>query len=177
MRIFVFASVVLFAFFFVMTKKTETKKEDLPNFHEVNKNLFRGGQPTEEGIKQLSARGIKTVISFRDTQEKVLREKKIVEANGMRFVNMRLNNWFKSSNHEIDAIIEEIRKPENRPVFIHCKRGADRTGTVVAIYRMKYDGWTAKQANAEAKKFGLGWWQVFMKDFIHDYYRDNIEKK
>ncbi len=160
-----------------MTERTESKIEDLPNFHEVNKKLFRGGQPTEEGVKQLSKLGIKTVISFRDTQEKVLGEKKIVEANGMRFVSMPLNNWFKSKDHEIDAIIEEIRKPENQPVFVHCKRGADRTGTVVAVYRMKFDGWTAKQANSEAKEYGIGWWQVWMKDFIHDYYRDNMEKK
>jgi protein tyrosine/serine phosphatase len=155
----------------IMTTKIESKKEDLPNFYKVNDVFFRGGQPTEEGIKQLPKFGVKTVISFRDADSKIEKEKKIVEANGMKFINLHLSNWFKPSDKDIQAILDEIRKPENQPVFIHCKRGADRTGTVTAVYRMKYEGWTDKQANEEAKKFGIGWWQIWMKDYINDYYK------
>lgn len=143
----------------------------LPNFHKINDNFYRGGQPTKEGIKELAKLGIKTIINFRDSQEKVLREKAIAEENGLKFLNMRLSNWFKAKDFEIEAILQEILKPENQPVFIHCKRGADRTGTVVAVYRMKFENWTAKEANKEAKKFGIGWWQVWMKDYIKKYYK------
>lgn len=161
----------------IMTEKTESKKEDLPNFQKVHDNLYRGGQPTAEGIKQLAKLGIKTVISFRDTDEKVVRERKIAEENGMKFINMHLSNWFKPKDSDIEAILAEIQKPENQPVFIHCKRGADRTGTIIAVYRMKFENWTAAEANQEAKKFGLGWWQVWMKDYIKDYYKRMIAKK
>ena len=146
-------------------------KEDLPNFHQINETFYRGGQPTAEGIKELARLGIKTIINFRDTQEKVLREKLIAESEGLRFINLRLSNWFKAKDFEIEAILQEILKPENQPVFIHCKRGADRTGTVAAIYRMRFQGWTAEEANQEAKKHGIGWWQVWMKDYIKDYYK------
>jgi hypothetical protein len=42
---------------------------------------------------------------------------------------------------------------------------------------MKNDGWLPKQALDEAKTYGMGWWQIWMKDFVNDYYRDRIEKK
>ncbi len=155
-----------------MPNKTESKKEDLPNFHKINENFYRGGQPTAEGIKRLARLGVKTVINFRDPDGKVRREKQVTEENGMRFFNPHLSNWFKPKDSEIEKIIEIIQDPANQPVFIHCKRGADRTGTVVAVYRMKFEGWTDREANKEAKEFGLGWWQVWMKDYIHDYYRD-----
>ena len=156
--------------------KKEPKKADLPNFQQINENLYRGGQPTEEGFRQLAALGIKTVICFRDTQSKVLREKELVEKNGLHFISLRLSNWFSAKDDEIHKIIEVIRNPEHHPVFIHCKRGADRTGTVAAVYRMMIDGWTHQQANHEAKNLGLGWWQVWMKDYIKAYYKRMIEK-
>jgi len=154
-----------------------SKDEDLPNFHQITQNIFRGGQPTAEGIKQLARLGIKTIINFRDTQESVLQEKMIAEAEGLQFINLRLSNWFKAKDSEIETILHEILKPENQPVFIHCKRGADRTGTVAAVYRMKFEGWTAEEANQEAKKYGIGWWQVWMKDYIHDYFKNLQARK
>jgi protein tyrosine/serine phosphatase len=161
-----------------MTKIIEEKDYEahLPNFHRINEQLFRGGQPTVEGIRQLAALGIKTIINFRDRSEKVLLEKQVAEENGLRFINLHLSNWFASKDEEIHAVLEVIRNPEHHPVFIHCKRGADRTGTVVAVYRMLFDGWTANQANEEAKQRGIGWWQVWMKDYIKDYYKRMKEK-
>lgn len=149
--------------------------KDLPNFHQVNENFYRGGQPTIEGIKQLAKLGIKTVINFRDPDGKVRREKEISESLGMKFFNPHLSNWFKSKDSDILKILEIIQTPDNQPVFIHCKRGADRTGTVVALYRMIYENWTAKEANKEAKLLGLGWWQVWMKDYIKKYYKRVID--
>jgi tyrosine-protein phosphatase SIW14 len=154
----------------------QPKDKHLPNFHKINENLYRGGQPTAEGIRKLAQMGIKTIINFRDARENVHREKEHAEANGIRFINLHLSNWFASKDEEIHKIIEVIRNPEHYPVFIHCKRGADRTGTVVAVYRMLHDGWTATQANREAKLRGIGWWQVWMKDYIKAYYKRMQDK-
>ena len=160
-----------------MKKTDEHKDTDLPNFHRINKNLYRGGQPTAEGIRQLAELGIKTIVTFREMREKIQREKELAEANGIRFINLHLSNWFSSTDEQIHAIIEVITNLDNQPVFIHCKRGADRTGTIIAVYRMKFENWTDKQANREAKKYGIGWWQVWMKDYIKDYYERVIMKK
>lgn len=151
-------------------KRSITK--DLPNFYRVNEFLYRGGQPTEAGVKELAKMGVKTIIDLRGADDKAKREESLAQNAGIRFLNKPLNNWFGPQDSTIAEIEKLINAPENPPVFIHCKRGADRTGTVVAVYRMTHDKWTAQQANDEAKKFGFGWWQFWMKDYINDHYRD-----
>ena len=149
----------------------------LPNFHRVSESFYRGGQPTAEGIKKLAELGIKTIINFRDARPGLRREQQAAEEHGLRFINLHLSNWFAARDEEIHKIIEVIMNPEHQPVFIHCKRGADRTGTVVAVYRMLHEGWTAREANREAKLRGIGWWQVWMKDYIKAYYKRMPAKK
>ncbi|HQZ95390.1 MAG TPA: sulfur transferase domain-containing protein, partial [Pyrinomonadaceae bacterium] len=129
--------------------------EDLPNFFRVNDKLARGGQPKDAGFAELKKQGFATVISLRDDDERARREKEIAEAAGLRFINMPLANWSRPSIKDIEAIESAIDLPENQPVFVHCRRGADRTGTVMAVYRIKRDGWNAKQASEEAEKFGI----------------------
>lgn len=146
--------------------------KDVPNLYKINANLYRSGQPTEAGIKALAKMGVKTIIDLRDDNDRSRREETWVKAAGLRFINIPLSNIFGPKDSKIDEILNEIARSENHPVFIHCKRGADRTGTVIAVYRISRDGWTGKQANTEAKKFGFGWWQFWMKDYINDYYRD-----
>jgi protein-tyrosine phosphatase len=40
-----------------------------------------------------------------------------------------------------------------KKVFVHCRRGADRTGVMVALYRITFDHWSADQAVEEMKEF------------------------
>jgi uncharacterized protein (TIGR01244 family) len=148
----------------------EAKYKELPNFHQVNANLYRGGQPKEGGLQRLAGLGIKTVINLRDDDERARAEEKEARAAGLRYFNIPLDNFGKPADEKIDRVLALINASENQPVFVHCKRGADRTGTVIAIYRISHDGWTSEQAKAEAKRYGIGFWQVGMKDYIHDYY-------
>lgn len=152
-------------------------EENLPNFYKINANLYRGGQPTEAGIAQLKQKGIKTIIDLRADDELAEKEEAWASSAGIKFINMPMSNWFEPKDTQIEKIAALIDDPANQPVFVHCQRGADRTGTVVAVYRITHDGWTGKQANAEAKKFGFGWWQFWMKDFINDYYRNFKAKR
>ena len=156
-----------------------TKGDGLPNFHKISENFYRGGQPTEEGVNNLAKLGIKTIINLRGGKNKKVSKEEIwAKKARVNFIHSPLSNWFASRDDKIQSILDEIQKPENQPVFLHCKRGADRTGTVTAIYRIKYEDWTAKDANDEARKFGIGWWQVWMKDYINDYFkRLNKNKK
>ncbi|MEZ5428847.1 MAG: tyrosine-protein phosphatase [Pyrinomonadaceae bacterium] len=158
-------------------RRKRRKREDLPNFHRINENFYRGGQPTAEGIRKLAELGVKTIICFRDSRSRIRRERELAEDCGLKFINLHLSNWFSARDEEIDRVLEVIRDRVNQPVFIHCKRGADRTGTVVAAYRMKFEDWTARQANREAKQFGIGWWQVWMKDYIRGYYKRLKDKR
>ncbi|MGI8787359.1 MAG: fused DSP-PTPase phosphatase/NAD kinase-like protein [Pyrinomonadaceae bacterium] len=169
-RYFLFLFIVVPGSFAHAQKKVEDV--NLPNFYQVNAKLFRGAQPTEAGVKELGVMGVKTIIDLRGTDKNSLKEKHWAENAGIKFITVDLSNWFKPDAADIAEIMEDIDAPENQPVFVHCKRGADRTGTVIAVYRISHDSWMAQQANDEAKQFGFGWWQFWMKDYINDYYRD-----
>lgn len=152
------------------------RSKNLPNFYKVNDTLYRGGQPRKEGFAELKELGIKTVIYLRSKEDKAEREKKLAEAAGMNFIHFPLGNWDRPDQDNINKVLASISTAANQPVFVHCKRGADRTGTVIAAYRMTHDGWDAKQASDEAERLGIGWWQRGMRDFIHEYYLDHIQK-
>lgn len=144
---------------------------DLPNFARVDEHLYRGAQPTEDGLRKLKAMGIKTVINLRDDDERAARERDLVQALGMRYFNVPMKGLSRPTDEQIARVIALIDAPENWPVFIHCKRGADRTGTVIACYRIARQGWKAKEAIAEAKRFGMSFFVFAMRDYIRDYER------
>ena len=67
--------------------------------------------------------------------------------------------------------------PENQPLFVHCRLGADRTGLIIAVYRIVHDGWTSERAKAEAKHYGMHPWEMGMKSYIHDFYQGRQSAK
>ena len=154
----------------------DTKQKDLPNFYRISDVLYRGGQPTEAGLEQLAKLHIKTVVNLRDDDERGHTEGTAVVAAGLRYFNLPLSSFNRPGNDRVAEILSIINAPENQPVFVHCKRGSDRTGVIVAIYRIAHDGWTADQAKQEAGHFGLGFWQIHMKDYISDYYHQRLAK-
>lgn len=149
----------------------EIKYKELPNFHRINAALYRGAQPKDNGFEQLASMGIKTVINLRDNDRREEAEEKAVRAAGLRYFNVPLNDLLgRPSDEQMEHILSIINAPENQPVFVHCRRGADRTGTVIAVYRISQEGWTSEQAKSEAKRYGMGFWVIGMKDYIRDYY-------
>lgn len=148
-----------------------TRLKELPNFHRVNGTLFRGGQPKTGGFELLSRLGIKTVVNLRDDDDRETQEESDVERAGLRYFNVPLKRLGRPNDREVEEVLSVINNSENQPVFVHCAHGADRTGVVIAVYRITNDGWTGDQATAEAKRYGLKPWQLGKKDYIHDYYK------
>jgi len=52
--------------------------------------------------------------------------------------------------------------PKTRPVYVHCKAGQNRTGFVIATYRMIYQGWTPEEAVREMRVYGF--YRVWSRD-------------
>jgi protein tyrosine/serine phosphatase len=152
--------------------QTEGSYSELPNFRKVDDHLFRGGQPGNGGIKKLRELGIKTIINLRGEDDLARAEQAEATAAGLSYYSVAMPGLSRPSSAQIERTLALIDSEQNWPVFVHCKRGSDRTGTVIAVYRISHQNWTATQALSEAKRFGLSWMEFGMKDFVSDYYRD-----
>jgi tyrosine-protein phosphatase SIW14 len=158
--------------------QVERRYDELPNFHKVDERLYRGAQPKSGGIKVLSELGIKTIINLRGADEQTRAEEAEAKAGGLTYFNIPMPGLSRPTHGQVSRVMAILESDENRPIFIHCKHGSDRTGTIVALYRISNHGWTANQAMSEARNYGLSWIEFGMKDYVSDYYRDqNISKQ
>ncbi len=128
---------------------------DTKNFRRVTDWLFRGGQPGVEGIKFLQKLGVRTVISLRWNPWAVAEERQLIEALGMSYVSIPLSYWAWPSERDVSKVLSIIDDPERRPVFIHCLHGSDRTGMLIAMYRMAREGWDVDAAYKEMRACGF----------------------
>ncbi|CAN5768372.1 dual specificity protein phosphatase family protein [soil metagenome] len=133
----------------------DTSEVPIRNFHQVTEWLYRGGQPGSDGVKSLAELGVRTVISLRWGKKTIETEKTYVEAAGMRFLSVRLNYWNLPNQQIIDDFLRLVDHEASRPIFVHCLHGADRTGLLIAIYRMAKENWPVEKAYAEMKKYGF----------------------
>lgn len=136
----------------------------VPNFHVVNEHVYRGGQPSARGWQSLAALGVKTVVDLRAEHAAANPEAQAVAAAGMRYVHVPLRRTGAPTNEQMRDALAALDSAG--PVFVHCREGRDRTGTVIACYRIAHDGWSNAQALAEAKSRGLHWFEFGMKRYI-----------
>lgn len=137
----------------------------LTNVGRAAPHLYRGAQPAPDGYATLKIMGIKTVINLRTT----VSERQKVEEAGMISVEVPLRVVRDVNPKTVNAIIDIMNNPDNQPVYIHCRQGQDRTGIIVAAYRMKVDGWSYQDAEAEMQSFGFNDIWVELKEFIREY--------
>src|SRR6266436_3147677 len=143
--------------------------QDLPNFHQVNQQLYRGAQPKSGGLKHLAQLGIRTILSLRQGTAQAHIEETEAHAAGLRYLNIPLSEWVRPADEQVEQVLTVLNNTEMQQVFVHCRLGAERTGLVVAIYRMTHDGWTTERARAEAKQYGMHPWELAMKHYLRDY--------
>ena len=139
----------------------------VPNFHQVNESIYRGGQPTDQGWVSLARLGVKTVIDLRlENEHPTKLEAQAVEAAGMHYVNVPMHGVVAPTDDQITKALALLDSTAAGAVFVHCRRGADRTGTVIACYRMTHDGWDNEKAFREAKSYGMSWTQMGLKHYV-----------
>jgi tyrosine-protein phosphatase SIW14 len=155
----------------------DLRYRELPNFHQVNATLYRGAQPKADGIHKLVALGIKTIINLRAADERSRAEESEARAAGLRYFNIPMEGLSRPKDEQVERALAIINDAANQPVFVHCKRGADRTGTLIAIYRIMHDGWSSEDALREAKRYGMSWMEFGMKDYVKDYSRDHAGER
>src|ERR1700694_4976491 len=124
----------------------EVRYAELPNFHQVNSQLYRGAQPQPGGLEKLKALGVTTIVNLRGKGEQTQEEDDAARAIGLRYYNVPLPEFSKPRDADVQRVLDIINVPENQPVFVHCRHGEDRTGTIIACYRISHDGWAASES-------------------------------
>ncbi|HEX4342349.1 MAG TPA: dual specificity protein phosphatase family protein [Verrucomicrobiae bacterium] len=124
--------------------------EGIDNFCQVSPNLFRGAQPTAKGMANLKALGVKTVINLRAYHSDMDK----VAGTGLKSVRFEMTPWHADMD-EVVGFLKVMADTNNLPAFVHCQRGADRTGTMCAMYRITVCGWSKQEAIAEMTKGGF----------------------
>jgi len=136
------------------------------NFGKVNDHLYRGGEPSLVGLQELGAMGVKVIIDLRETSESTDFERHQVEKLGMKYINVPLAPLSAPTQEQMEHVLSLLVHDDSKPIFVHCRRGKDRTGTVIACYRIQHDGWTDRKAYEEAKKDGMSMAERGMRSYI-----------
>jgi hypothetical protein len=125
-------------------------REGVPKFGEVTPTLYRGGQPTREGFDRLAKMGINIVVDVGRSK----RDERQLKKLGMRYVPIAWHCPFPKDD-VFARFLKLIRDNPNKKIFVHCRLGDDRTGMMIAAYRMSAQGWTAERAMKEMEAFGF----------------------
>ncbi len=119
------------------------------NLYRIEDGLFRGAQPSVAGFRELAALGVRNVLDLAGGSGDV----RFVSDGTVKLFHVPMSAW----GLRDDLVLKALRimtEPENRPLMIHCAHGADRTGAIVALYRVVVQGWTKEQAVREMNEGG-----------------------
>ena len=124
--------------------------QGLPNLYRVSDGIYRGALPTTEGLQELKKLGVRTVIDLRESEGNRVRMAEL----GLAYEHIPMTALRVKDDHVVQ-FLRIAGAPDRAPIFVHCKRGADRTGLMCAVYRIAFQGWTKEQALAEMTQGGF----------------------
>jgi protein tyrosine phosphatase (PTP) superfamily phosphohydrolase (DUF442 family) len=142
----------------------------VPNFHKVSEDLYRGAQPSAEGFGQLEKLGIKTVVNLRSFHS----DRNKLKGTNLNYEHISMTAWH-PENEDVMRFLKIVTDANLTPVFVHCQHGADRTGTMCAIYRIAVQGWPKDEAIEEMTKGDFGFHGVW-DNLVHYIHGLDIEK-
>ena len=119
------------------------------NLYQIEDGFYRGAQPTAAGFQELADLGVRSVLNLAGG----VGDRLLAGDGSVKLFHVPMS----ASGLRDDLVLQALRimvDPENRPLMIHCRHGADRTGALVALYRVVVQGWTKDQAVREMNKGG-----------------------
>ena len=142
------------------------------NAGKIGDLLYRGAQPRGEGYAELKKMGISIVVDLRNSKPVKragggeTREQAKVEATGMHYVEIPTSAFLGPTQSQVAAFLQLLRDNEKQKVFVHCYFGDDRTGVMVATYRIAADHWTSDEAYNEMRAYHFHKYLLLMGHFV-----------
>jgi len=149
------------------------KLDGVPNLHKVSDNLYRSAQPTAQGMKNLKQMGIETIVNLRSFHS----DRDEIGNTGLGYEHINMKAWH-PERKEVVRFLQIVTNAKRTPVLVHCLYGADRTGTMCALYRIAVQGWTKEEAIREMTEGGFNFHAVFdnLSEWIEKLDVESIKK-
>lgn len=125
----------------------------IPNFGIVTNGVYRGGQPNDEGFAYLKSIGVSNIVKLNFESEGS--DRKATEL-GMRIIYLPIDTTEQlAGNIKVSTISKAVAIMLSKGTYVHCQHGQDRTGLVVAVYRVWINDWPKAQAREEMLRYGF----------------------
>jgi len=124
----------------------------------LNKNLYRGKRPND--LEWLKNHGFKYVISLQARVNETSHERQSIP--GITQVEISCPKFRPPTILQADYFLSVVRR--NEKTLVHCLSGVNRTGFMCAVYRMRVQGWSFKEAHDEWVRLGRSWWCYWWKN-------------
>lgn len=149
------------------SKKFESR--DFNNLFQINDSLYRSDQPSKKAFKELEDYGFKTIINFRRFRD----DKRKARDTNLKLVHLPMQTAKVTETDIIEAL--KALKDAKKPVLIHCWHGSDRTGVVIASYRIVFENWTKEAAISEFRISDFGYHENWYPNLINILENLNVE--
>ena len=154
----------------VLWSQASQRLGGLSNFGYVTDTLYRGAQPSAAGFETLRRIGVSIVVNFREEAGETAREKHEVEALGMRYIGIPWSGRHTPTDSEVIEFLDLVRANPHVKIFVHCQRGADRTGTMIAAYRIAVEHKSVVDAVSEMHQFHYAhFWLPWLEKYISNF--------
>ncbi len=160
---------------FILADQTHDKiipklERAIYNFHEIEPGVYRSGRLPQESYPYLQKLGIKTVVNFIDRKEEVEEENENLSEFGIKMISIPWNGFDYPKDKDVDKFLEIMRDPKERPILVHCKRGAERTGLMIGCWRIAQKKWRAGEAYQEMKASRFrAFWYGHLKKYLDQF--------
>ncbi len=144
------------------------------NFGRVTPTFLRGGEVTADGLKNLYALGVRTIVDLRDDPEP--EEAEVCRQLGMTYHSFPLTGHHAPDPATMQKVLDLITKAD-APIYVHCSGGKHRAGTACAMYRMRVEGWTPERAWSEQQAYGFGPPEEHAEMFLSLYAGTSVAKR
>lgn len=115
-------------------------------------HLYRGAYPSAAQVRRLVDEfHIHTIVNLNSAtrDDWKLESLAAVDELGLQFCRIPLPGDGLGEFRDLDQAADALAAPDNRPIFLHCTAGKQRSNAVLAAYRIKHCRWTPDQAIAE----------------------------
>ena len=142
----------------------------VPNVGKVTDHLYRGAQPGLNNLSELKKLGVTMIIDLRaESSGTAQEEKSRAESLGIRFVRVPIGGFSTPTNPALVQFFQIVRDSPEQTIFVHCEFGRDRTGVMIAAYRIAFQKWSTDHALMEMNSFGFNHlWHPSMITYVRN---------